>query len=81
MDIEGSEIHILETVSPQQWKDYGIKKLVFEYSFNCDKSIPRFLKIIRSLEKHFNIVKFNGVNENENIFNHFPHGIIVYCIV
>jgi len=80
MDIEGAEIEILETIKPEEWAGFGIKKLVFEYSFNCDSSIPRFIKIIRLLEQHFTIVKFNGVNENEKEFKHWPNGVLVYCI-
>lgn len=81
IDIEGSEIEILETITHQMWSDYGIDKLVFEYSFNCDASIARFIKIVRQLEKHFKTVKYNRVNESEEFFTYWPNGVLVHCIV
>ena len=81
MDIEGSEIEILEHISIQDWEKWNTKKLVFEYSFDRDKSIPRFFAIINNLKKYFTIVKYlKGINPNELEYNYYPPMTIVYCI-
>jgi FkbM family methyltransferase len=61
MDIEGAEIDILEFLKPSDYKKYGIKKMVFEYSFDIDNSIPRFLKIMDRLKKYFKNVHWTKV--------------------
>lgn len=79
MDIEGAEIDLLETLLPIDYKKYGIKKLVFEYSFDVDKSIPRFLKIIDNLKKHFLAVFYTKVNPTELEYTYYPPACMVYC--
>ena len=80
MDIEGAEIDILEFLKPDDYKNAGIKKMVFEYSFDIDKSIPRFLKIINKLKEYFYVVNYTGVKENDLEYNYFPCAKIVYCM-
>lgn len=75
MDIEGSEIEILENY--HEWN--GIDLLVFEYSFDVDSSIPRFMTIIKELEKSFTTVHYLKVNPNEANYKHFPAATMVYC--
>lgn len=76
MDIEGSEIDILEHLT-----DYtGIQKLVFEYSFDIDKSIPRFLAIIARLRRYFKVVHYTRVNEKDKEYRFYPAMTIVYCL-
>jgi FkbM family methyltransferase len=77
MDIEGAEIALLEELKPQDYN--GIKKMVFEYSFDIDPSIPRFLRIIDSLRKYFDVVSYSKVNESELEYKHFPAATMVYC--
>jgi hypothetical protein len=74
MDIEGAEIEILE-----KWRPEGIQKLVFEYSFDVDKSIPRFLAIIRRLRECFEVVHYTKVKEDQMEYNYFPAATLVYC--
>lgn len=76
MDIEGIEIELLENFT--QWG--SIKKLVFEYSFDVDKSIPRFLKIIDLLQVHFSRIHYTKVKKDELIYNYFPAQTIVFCL-
>jgi FkbM family methyltransferase len=75
MDIEGAEIDILEKY--KKWE--GIDNLVFEYSFDVDNSIPRFMKIIDKLKKKYDNVLFLKVKPDELEYNHFPRATMVYC--
>jgi FkbM family methyltransferase len=81
MDIEGAEIDILETLTPEDYQQYGIKKMVFEYSFDIDPSIPRFLAIVDNLRLYFDEVSYSKVKENELEYKHFPAMTMVYCIL
>jgi FkbM family methyltransferase len=77
IDIEGAEIPILESLTE---KDYdGVTKMVFEYSFDVDDSIPRFMNIIRKLKKVFSMVHFTKVKPEELHYTYFPAMTIVYC--
>jgi FkbM family methyltransferase len=80
MDIEGIEIDILESVSLDDWRLWNTQKLVFEYSFDIDNSIPRFMNIIRNLRKYFSVVHYNKVKETERVYNYFPAATLVYCL-
>ena len=80
MDIEGAEISILESLTPNDYAKANIKKLVFEYSFDIDRSIPRFLAIINNLKKYFSRVHYDKVKENEEYYNYFPACTNVFCI-
>lgn len=80
MDIEGAEIDILENLSLSDWEKSKVKKLVFEYSFDIDSSIPRFLSIIKNLRLYFNVVHYTKVKENEEHYKYFPAMTMVYCI-
>ena len=77
MDIEGYEIELLENIPLNHFK--GIKKLVYEYSFDIDKSIPRFLKIIEKLKRHFKHVSYGKVKVTDLEYNYFPPCVNVYC--
>lgn len=77
MDIEGAEIEILEDIN---WKEFPhIKKLVFEYHFDVDNSIPRFMRIIEKLRDNFSWVHFLKVKPDELEYNHFPKATMVYA--
>lgn len=77
MDIEGSEIEILEHM--QKHHLAKIKKMVFEYSFDFDKSIPRFLGICQKLKTIFSNVYYDKVKPNELEYNYFPACTLVFC--
>lgn len=49
MDIEGAEMLILENTN------HVFKKLVFEWSFDIDASLPRFWNIIERLQKNYEV--------------------------
>lgn len=77
MDIEGSEIPILEqldfSLEPQ------IRKLVFEYSFDIDRSISRFMSIIKKLEGVFSVVHYTKVKPDEEFYTYYPPCVNVFC--
>ena len=82
MDIEGMEMDLLEKYGD---KMRHLKKLVFEYTFDADPSIPRFMNIIQLLRKSFTIVKFkNQLNQlhsrNETVYNYYPLCTTVFCL-
>jgi FkbM family methyltransferase len=79
MDIEGAEIPILELLTPDDWRNFGIEKLVFEYSFDVDKSIPRFNRIIDILKQAYHKVIFTKVKQDEDEYKYYPAMTIVYC--
>jgi FkbM family methyltransferase len=76
MNIEGAEIELLEKA--RSFK--GIRKLVFEYSFDKDPSIARFVAILDKLRTHFSYVDHNKKIPNAEKWIHYPPNIFVYCI-
>jgi FkbM family methyltransferase len=80
IDNEGAEIAILESMSLKDWTATNVKKLVYEYSFDVDKSIPRFMAIIRNLEKYFDVVHFTKVKPDELEYTFFPPATLVFAI-
>jgi len=79
MDIEGAEIPILEVLQKQDYKEAGVQKLVFEYSFDFDRSIPRFLAIVHNLKNCFSFVYHRKIDENQAEYRYWPAAIMVYC--
>ena len=75
IDIEGAEIEILESM--KEWPNH-VSHIVFEYSFDVDKSIPRFKKIIDSLSQQFEVF-YNKFDETKEKWEFYPFAIIVYC--
>lgn len=79
MDIEGAEIESLEYLTTEDYRKAGVRKLVFEYSFDIDPSIPRFLRIIERLRQYFSMVHYTKVKETELEYKYFPAATLVYC--
>lgn len=79
MDIEGMEIELLEKCVDRQ-TFANVRKLVFEYTFDVDPSIPRFMRIINTLRKFFPVVHFTRVNPNEKEYRYYPPCTTVYCV-
>lgn len=79
MDIEGAEMPILETTKRR------FKKLVFEWSFDIDPSLPRFWSIIEHLQKHYDVApigntgKFKTRDYNVWQKSWFPACTNVFC--
>ena len=80
MDIEGAEIEILEDIPLSYFSKVNLKKLVFEYSFDVDPSIPRFLSIIDKLSGYFSNIHYDKVKKEEKEYKYFPAMTIVYCL-
>lgn len=75
MDIEGAEIAILEA-----WpKDFRVKKLVFEYSFDVDNHVARLRSILDHLKSNFKEVIHSKQIETVDIWNFFPPCTMVFC--
>jgi FkbM family methyltransferase len=81
MDIEGSEIAILEDMMPDDWCKTKVKKMVFEYSFSHDRSVDRFLGIIQILFGYFDRIDYpkqlDSMEGQQYTFH--PEGILVFC--
>lgn len=75
IDIEGAEIEILESM--KEFPDF-VTHIVFEYSFDFDKSIKRFKNIIESLSKQFEIFH-RAFDDTKETWDFYPPAIIVYC--
>ena len=75
MDIEGSEIPILEA-----WpEDFKCKKLVFEWSFDVDKSTLRLARVLDKLEKVFDNVLYSSQIRRIKSWDFFPPCTMVHC--
>jgi len=75
MDIEGSEIPILEAW-PSTLK---VKKLVFEYSFDVDPSCARLRAILTKLKTIFPTVKYSSQIDRIEEWKFFPPATMIHC--
>jgi hypothetical protein len=79
IDIEGAEMPILENTQRK------FKKLVFEWSFDIDPSLPRFWNIIEKLNKDYklgsigNTAKFQSRDYDVWQKSWFPACTNVFC--
>lgn len=79
IDIEGSEMNILENTKKK------FKKMVFEWSFDIDPSLPRFWNIIEKLQKEYkiseigNTAKFKSRDFDTWQKSWFPACTNVFC--
>ena len=78
MDIEGAEIELLEEWG-SRLGNY-VNKLVFEYSFDADRSIARFLNIIKELRKSFRIVHHRKIDPTMKEYTFYPPATTVFCM-
>lgn len=60
IDIEGAEMPILENTNRK------FKKLVFEWSFDIDSSLPRFWNIIEKLQKQYKVASIGNTAKFES---------------
>jgi FkbM family methyltransferase len=77
IDIEGAEIEILETIDLSVLQN--VNQLVYEWSFDVDSSIPRFLATCNRLKAHFKNIHWTKVKETELTYTYFPRATNVYC--
>ena len=76
MNIEGAEIELIDKAK----SFHGIRKMVFEYSFDKDPSIARFQAVLDKLRTHFSYVDHNKKIPNAEKWTFYPPNIFVYCI-
>lgn len=75
MDIEGSEIMILEN-----WpENLRLRKMVFEYSFDVDSSCARLRSILGKLRNSFSVLKYSKQIETLAEWKFFPPATMVFC--
>lgn len=75
MDIEGSEIEILEA-----WpENLRLKKMVVEYSFDVDPSAQRLVRIGQKMKKSFAHVHYRRDLERMDKWTFFPAATLLYC--
>lgn len=60
MDIEGAEMLILEHLN------HSFQKLVFEWSFDIDPSLPRFWNIVEKLQKEYRVASIGNTAKFES---------------
>lgn len=77
LDIEGMEIPLLEAYADK----FGphVRKVVFEYTFDADPSIPRFLEITKRLRRHFDVVHHRYIDPKAKEYKFFPPAVTVWC--
>jgi FkbM family methyltransferase len=75
MDIEGSEMLILETIKSMP------KKIVYEWSFDIDDNIDRYRNVLKKMISNYENVKHNSIKDEHKIWQKawFPPCRNVYC--
>lgn len=78
MNIEGAEIPILAEASGFA----GLRKLVFEWSFDVERSIPKFKAMLDKLKLQFNDVQLSKGNIPWGLptYDFFPPNVFVYAM-
>jgi FkbM family methyltransferase len=81
IDIEGSEMPLLEMMIDFMTPGTFPNKMVFEWSFDIDNSIPRFKNVIEKLKKEYPSVIYGKFDETQPIWpsNWFPPAKMVWC--
>jgi|TARA_R100000479_G_scaffold51592_1_gene24538 FkbM family methyltransferase len=76
LDAEGAEMEILESYAKRP-----VKKLVFEWSFDVDSSIERFMNVINELRKVYKHVLNAKVDESVSHWKPewFPPAKTIWC--
>jgi FkbM family methyltransferase len=76
MDIEGSEMGVIEQMSERKFN-----KLVFEWSFDIDGSIPRFVSAVGGLRGVYSNVVYAKFDESKPVWDKswFPPCRTVWC--
>jgi FkbM family methyltransferase len=75
MDIEGAEIDLLFALRDFQ----AVKKLVFEYHFDVNRSVALFMEIMGRLKHHFKNVHHRNYPPHVTEHAFFPYATTVFC--
>lgn len=76
MDVEGAEIELLEAYGDKLQK---VDKMVFEFTFDADPSVARFMAITDKLRQSFTTVHHRKIQQGLEVYEHYPQCILVYC--
>jgi FkbM family methyltransferase len=77
MNIEGAEIPIFDELE----KNPGIKKLVFEYSFDMDKRIVTYKKTVDKLRSLFSVVQpARKIPLDLEVYPYYPPNCYIFCM-
>lgn len=76
MNIEGAEIPIISEMTG----NLGIKKMVFEYSFDMDNKISTYLSVINRLKGMFKVVKSSRtIPVHLETYPYYPPNTYIFC--
>ena len=77
MNIEGTEIPILMGLSDEYYSK--IKKLVFEYSFDMDKRISIYVRVLKKISPQFTLIKESRkIDKTKPTFDHYPPNVYIF---
>ena len=80
MDIEGYELTILDYLTFDKLKEWNVKYLIIEYSFDKDKLISNFLNRINKLKLYYkNVIYDSKVNISLVEYTFHPQQCMIYC--
>lgn len=81
MDIEGTEIPILEWLLAHGDVMQRVRKLVFEWSFDVNPDLKRFRSVMTALMAAFPYVQPRKLYETEDVWpaSWFPPAITIFC--
>lgn len=82
VDIEGSEYDVVLSID---WKDTGVRKLVFEYSFDHHPDMNNFYDMIDLLRKQFDVVyHIASLPKRDTFWNtkitRGANGTLIWCV-
>jgi FkbM family methyltransferase len=77
LDAEGLEFPLLEAYGD---KLGHLRKLVYEHSFDYDRSVARFYAIIAKLKRSFKVVHHRKIDPRLDKYAFFPRTVTVYCV-
>lgn len=78
VNIEGAEIEIFLTMPTST--SAQIRKLVFEYSFDKDKRISTYRRVLNLLNEHFQFVTASRqIDLNMDVFPYYPPNVYLFC--
>ena len=79
IDVEGSEMPLLESLAKRKKLLSGINQIVFEWDFKHDEETARLRQVISRLEAQGFEVRTTKQVYTEKVWKHWPSGVLVYA--